>query len=420
MAKAQTRSYAEEYEQLQRQLAEKEKELASSENKLKQIKGSYYAMKNSNILRLLHKANKVKVLIKDVIQVLRGKKKALTLFQRGTRLQTGTKQMESYRYYLYELGFTERVLADLEKIYTTTGDQHMKRLAALELSRWYASKKTEPGAKRALAYLPTAVKGTSDPDLLRQAAILTAESLHLLNHKQKSKQVLQKALAFWDHPELHKALLSLEEGKGKQQPTLMIEAQVQVDIVFATDFRLSENELADTLEEIHINKKRGLKTALVQLATYDFRLPATIDPAIQKLIDGEVVELLDSNKQINCDLLIIKHPPVLEEKQEMLPRIVARMVRVVMDTPPGDSHHGYSLRRCSRNLLEYVDKQARWHPKNEQVRRMLTNEENRELKYIKLASQNWHSSNGSNYEAFLDDWLVKPPRGDVKDDDRQS
>ncbi|MFG6119275.1 hypothetical protein [Thalassobacillus sp. B23F22_16] len=416
MAKAQTRSYAEEYEQLRRQLAEKEKELAISENKLKQIKGSYYAMKNSNIFRLLHKANKVKVLIKNVIQVLRGKKKALTLFQRGTSLQTGTKQMESYRYYLYELGFTERVLADLEKIYTTTGDQHMKRLAALELSRWYASKKTEQGAKRALAYLPAVVKGTSDPELLRQAAILTAESLHLLNHKQKAKHVLQKALGFWDHPELHQALVILEESMGKQQPTPLPEEQVQADIVFATDFRLSENELADTIEEININQERGLKTVLVPLATYDFRLPATIAPAIQKLINDEVVDLLDSNKQVNCDLLIIKHPQVLEEKQEKLPRISAGMVRVVMESPPDDSQHGYSLRHCSRNLLDYADKQARWHPKNKQVRSMLTNQENRELKYIKLASQNWYSAYGSRYEAFLDDWLVKSPRGDVKTD----
>ncbi|GGC85452.1 hypothetical protein GCM10007216_15220 [Thalassobacillus devorans] len=420
MAEAKTHNYAEEYEQLKRQLAEKDKELAASEEKLKRLKASYYAMKNSKIFSLLHKAKQMKVLIIDVIRVLRGKKKIRAFFQKGIRRQSGTKRMETYCYYLYELGFTERVLADLKEIYTTSGDQHMKRLAALELSRWYASKKTDSGAKRALSYLPAAVKGKSDPDLLRQAAITTAESLHLLNHKQKAKQVLQKALAVWDYPELHKALAILEEGKEKQQSSLLPEEQVNADVVFATDFRLPDKELEDTIEEIHINQARGLKTGLVSLATYDFRKPPTIiNPAIQKLIDKEVVELVDSDQQVNCNLLIIKHPQVLEEKQEQLPRIVANMVRVVMDTTPG-GQHGYSLRRSSRNLLDYADKQARWHPRNEQVRSLLTDGENRELKYIKLASQDWYSSNGSNYEAFLDDWLIKQPRGDVKTDDGQS
>src|SRR5699024_5815958 len=77
------------------------------------------------------------------------------------KIVTGKKQaqrqkLKQIKYHLYNLGFTEKGLEELEAFYQTIKDAHLNRLAAWELVLWYANQNTKDGAQSALKYIEAA------------------------------------------------------------------------------------------------------------------------------------------------------------------------------------------------------------------------------------------------------------------------
>ncbi|WP_059102768.1 glycosyltransferase family 2 protein [Shouchella shacheensis] len=169
------------------------------------------------------------------------------------------------------------------------------------------------------------------------------------------------------------------------------------DVVIVSDFRLPKNNHHRTLEEIRAHNEMGLRTGLVQMARYDFQMKKEIDPSIREIMDGNHVQMLVYGEKIRCDVLLIKHPPVLQEKQKYIPDIKANTVRIVVDELPKN------VRPCSRNATVYFGKQAKWYPMNGTIRDMLENHQ-AEWKSIKLTSENWQDEKP--YTSRLEDWLV--------------
>ncbi|TXL66676.1 glycosyltransferase [Cerasibacillus terrae] len=120
-------------------------------------------------------------------------------------------QLKQIKHHLYNLGFMEKGLKDLQSFYEQTTDPHMKRLIAWELALWYANDYSKPGAKQALTYLTAAEDGEKDKDQLRCIAIMKAECYDMLNRNNEGKQVLHKMLEKQEHHDLYLALANLEE-----------------------------------------------------------------------------------------------------------------------------------------------------------------------------------------------------------------
>src|SRR5699024_5794629 len=122
------------------------------------------------------------------------------------------------------------------------------------------------------------------------------------------------------------------------------------DIVIAADFRLNDEMLQHTMEEVKVQQKMGLRTGLVQMARYDLNVRKPVHPEIRRIVNGNDVQMLVYGEDIECEILIVKQASILEEKQVYIPDLRAHAVRVVMDSPP------YDIRRCIRHLLEYCGK----------------------------------------------------------------
>ncbi|MFD1020146.1 glycosyltransferase [Thalassobacillus hwangdonensis] len=120
------------------------------------------------------------------------------------------KHLRQLKHHLYNLGFTERALAELEAFHQETDDADIKRLAAWELVLWHANKYSDEGAETALVYLKEAEKNESGADQLRRIAILKAECYDQLNQENQGKQVLQEMLEKQQHPDLYLAMANLE------------------------------------------------------------------------------------------------------------------------------------------------------------------------------------------------------------------
>ncbi|SFB27354.1 Glycosyl transferase family 2 [Lentibacillus halodurans] len=121
------------------------------------------------------------------------------------------QRLKQLKHHLYTLGFTYKALSELEELYSTTNDSHMKRLAAWELTQWYANQYKKAGARQALDYLPAVIDGETDQDQLRRAAIIKAECHDILDQPNEGKQIIDEALRSQQHPDLYLAYANLEE-----------------------------------------------------------------------------------------------------------------------------------------------------------------------------------------------------------------
>ena len=119
---------------------------------------------------------------------------------------------------LFELGFTERPLAELRELMASERDPHAKRLAARELARWHAGKRSRAGAERCLRALEIALDGETDPTRRRQAAVLAAESHGLLGEVAAGRRAIDEALELGPHEDLYFAAANLEAEARDRVP----------------------------------------------------------------------------------------------------------------------------------------------------------------------------------------------------------
>lgn len=161
------------------------------------------------------------------------------------------------------------------------------------------------------------------------------------------------------------------------------------DVVIIADFRMDSDRHQETIKEIQLSKKRGLRTGLIQMAHYDFTMPKEIDDSIRQVIDGSDVQMLVYGEYVDADVLLIKHPGVFDEYQEYVPLVRAKVVRGVIEET------FKQLRKCTRNASEYTGKEVKWHPANEKVRNDINADQ------IKLSAENW-----TDYASKLDDWIL--------------
>lgn len=126
--------------------------------------------------------------------------------------QAQREKLKRIKYHLYNLGFTEKGLADLKNYFETMSDYQLKRLAAWELTLWYANQNTVEGAREALKYVEAAKNRERDENQLRRIAIVEAECYEAIGEREKGKQVIHELLQKQTHGDLYLAAANLEEN----------------------------------------------------------------------------------------------------------------------------------------------------------------------------------------------------------------
>lgn len=183
-------------------------------------------------------------------------------------------------------------------------------------------------------------------------------------------------------------------------PMIMPKAAAQAikhfDVIIVSDFRMHGGSTLSNLEEIKAHKKAGLKTGIVQMYRYDFN--ANYDrvmlDAVREMIDGDLVQSLVYGENVTCDLLIVRYPPILQYKQQFLPSIDAKQIKVIINQPPMsdytvDGVMRYQLKQCAEHIRYYWGKDAIWYPIGPLVRNVLFEQHSEELEYVQLADSDW-------------------------------
>ena len=171
-------------------------------------------------------------------------------------------------------------------------------------------------------------------------------------------------------------------------------ARRHFDVIIASEFRLLGGTNMSNIEEIKAQQKMGLRTGLIQMARYDLNSIKEINPSVRELINGDDVQMLVYGEKVSCDVLIVRHPPVLQAWQKYIPDIQANHVRVIVNQPPKReySKNGktlYSIPTCVKHLEQYVGKKGKWYPIGPLIRDTLHAHHEKDLKSIRLASEDW-------------------------------
>jgi glycosyltransferase involved in cell wall biosynthesis len=183
------------------------------------------------------------------------------------------------------------------------------------------------------------------------------------------------------------------------------------DVILVSDFRLPGGTTTSNVEEIKAQKRMGLRTGLIQMYRYDLG-HKTSNQQIRELLDGDRVQMLVYGEKVSCDVLILKHPPILQEWQQFVPDVEAANVHVIVNQTPVE-HYGdegelqYTISRCEEHLQKYFGKGGVWHPVGPLIREALYQHHKEELTGITLASEDWVEL------IDVNEWRreSRPPRG---------
>ena len=168
------------------------------------------------------------------------------------------------------------------------------------------------------------------------------------------------------------------------------------DVVQVSDFRFPGGTTGSNVEEMKAQSQAGMQTALVQLCCWELNVFRPLNSKVTDLLDSEEVEQLVYGENVECDLLIVRHPWVLQDRQEYIPKIKAKNLRVIINQPPMQTYRKggkrlYYIPDCLTNLNTYFGDAGIWQPIGPLVRDALLKHHRDEIAQIQLAEDDWHN-----------------------------
>ncbi|MDE5415816.1 glycosyltransferase [Alkalihalobacterium chitinilyticum] len=173
-----------------------------------------------------------------------------------------------------------------------------------------------------------------------------------------------------------------------------VDGRRHFDVIIASEFRLLGGTNMSNVEEIKAQKKLGLRTGLIQMSRYDLNSVTDVNPKVRELIDGNEVSMLVYGEKVSCDVLIVRHPPILQDWQKYIPEVNAKHVRVIVNQPPKREYSAegtilYELGQCAKHMKDYFGQIGQWYPIGPSIRKTLHEHHAEELPSVSLADEDW-------------------------------
>ena len=195
--------------------------------------------------------------------------------------------------------------------------------------------------------------------------------------------------------------------------SLCSQKKVHYDVIIASDFRFPGGTSSSNAEEVKAQRAAGLRTGLLELFDYELK-HCPINTKIVELLESDKVEFVTWGEKVSCDVLIIRQPLTLNERQVNIPDVYAKDIRVIINqTPKRDYADGsrniFDLGVCAENVERYFGGRGKWHPIGPLVREALHRYHAEELSGIDLQPDDW--VNIINIDEWRrDEWGVDPGR----------
>src|SRR5690625_3460016 len=200
-------------EQKLKQLREKQAEEQALSKKRKQMEKEF-----TEVQTLLNtiKPRKIKKLIRTTGAYILGRRNRKQLYSKTYKKKQAANDLKSYMKNLYNEGFIEEALEDLQQIYKETNNRYLRQAVAWELALWFANKQTENSAFRAIPYVQDAKSLEDEHEALRCMTIIEAECLVTIGEREHAHALLLEQLEQASHPDLYLALANTETPVEKK------------------------------------------------------------------------------------------------------------------------------------------------------------------------------------------------------------
>lgn len=202
-------------EQLDAQYENERLTTKSYERTLLEMEKTFYQAKSSSLMQWLE-PQRWKQNIRHAGAYILGRRNVKRLYSRTYKRKQASNDIKPYVRLLYEEGFKERALFDLQEMFHTTTNKYLKRAIANELALFYANEETDIAAKHALLFIKIAKSNERNEALRRQLTIIEAECFVRIGEKETAKKAIQEELNRNIHPDLYLALANTEEALEKR------------------------------------------------------------------------------------------------------------------------------------------------------------------------------------------------------------
>ncbi|MBP2076167.1 glycosyltransferase family 2 protein [Oceanobacillus polygoni] len=195
--------------ELEAELEKKSAEKKANQQRLMEYKHEF--MQAQHLIKNLAKYKREgKSIIRSIPAYVLGRRNIKQVYSKAYKRKHAENQLKKYKKYLYDLGFIEKALSDLQQLFVTTSDYYLRKAIAWELALWYANKLTEDSADMVLKYMAISMDKEKNQETLRKAAILKAESYELLGEQEKGMRFITNLLVSDKHADLYVAAANLE------------------------------------------------------------------------------------------------------------------------------------------------------------------------------------------------------------------
>ncbi|MBZ4689350.1 MAG: glycosyl transferase family [Cereibacter sp.] len=134
------------------------------------------------------------------------------------------------------------------------------------------------------------------------------------------------------------------------------------DVVIAADLRVSDAESWALATEIETLAAAGRRIGLVQLSRYDVEVDAPMPDRLCRLLERDGTDVIVYGEKIDCGLLLLRGPAILQDRQVYLPDIEAGRVVIVAPSPAIIDGHdaAEALHVADRQAEQYFRQRALW------------------------------------------------------------
>ena len=167
-----------------------------------------------------------------------------------------------------------------------------------------------------------------------------------------------------------------------------------VDVLMMSNFALPGGTTASNIQEIQAQRRAGLTTGLLHHPIYSWPTFRAPNPKVLGEVDGDRVRFISSGEEVSCETMVVRFPRIFEQPLDVLPRIDARRVVLVVNQPPQRTYGGvsdettYHLGRVIDNLqARYGDVEVA--PIGPLVRRTLVEHHSDEFAASQLRASDW-------------------------------
>lgn len=172
--------------------------------------------------------------------------------------------------------------------------------------------------------------------------------------------------------------------------------RIHYDVILVSDFRFPGGTSSANAAEIKAYRQVGLKVGLVKLFRYQLDISDVTNEKIRELVDGDLVRFITYGQKVSCDLMVIQHPSILQDRQIFLPDIEAKQIHVIVNQSPRHDYSSpdaiaYDLMTSIENVHYYFGMNAIWYPVGPAIRDILNTHHQAELAHITLADSDWYN-----------------------------